>query len=128
MDTKQKNPMEIFEKQAKILDQIYQEQQSIRNNLLLFQKRRFSLSDHAGSGAIISCMIGSIWVLQYLFSTMITTYFPPSIIWEYVSGQDYNLGSMSEEALFIVVTRFLLAFSISWAPITFLIALIRKFF
>lgn len=125
MNTPQKNPVEILEEQAILLERVYHEQQSMVKILSSTQKRKFSISSHAGSGAVISALIASMWVLHYLFTTVFG--FLYHSMWEYVTGQAFNLETAGAEALFVVVTRFLLAFGISWAPVTFLVALIRKF-
>jgi len=45
----------------------------------------------------------------------------------YVTGQAYNLETFGSSALFVVVTRFVIAFGLSWTPVTFLIAIVRRF-
>jgi len=93
-------------------------------------ERRFSLSNHAGSGAIFSSLIGILWVLHYLLTTQYGVSMYGGVIGssllEYVVGTAHNLDVFGSEALFVVVTRFLIAFGLSWAPVTALIAAIRK--
>ncbi len=50
-----------------------------------------------------------------------------SSLLEYVTGQAYNMETYATEAAFVVITRFLLAFGFAWAPVTFVVAVIRKF-
>lgn len=101
----------ILEEQKEILE-ILEEQNEIRE---------FSISKHAGSGAIIAAMIASLWVLQYLVSA--GTILP---YWQWVTEIRNTQGLGLTEALFIIVARFLVAFGITWAPITVIISIIRK--
>jgi hypothetical protein len=86
---------------------------------------RFSLSRHAASGALFASLIGTIWVLHYLVTTVYGLYGVGSPLLEYVIGTDHNLEVFGSEALFVVVTRFLVAFGVSWLPITVVIATVR---
>ena len=88
-------------------------------------ENRFSLSRHAASGAILASLIGTLWVLHYLVTTVYGLYGVASSLLDYVVGAEHNLDVFGSEALFVIVTRFLIAFGLSWAPITTLIAVIR---
>lgn len=85
-----------------------------------------SLSQHAASGAIFAALIAALWVLHYLVTTRYGIFDSNSIILlKYVTGQEHNL-QIGSEATFVIMTRFISAFGLSWAPITILIALVRK--
>jgi hypothetical protein len=97
----------------------------------MYEPPRFSLSRHTGAGALLASLLGALWVLHYLFTTQygVTTAYVGTISYslgEYVLGSAHNLGEFGSEALFIVFTRFLLAFAFSWPPLTMLIALVRR--
>ncbi len=85
-----------------------------------------NLGRHAASGAVAAAMVGALWVMHYLLTatyghttdTVVGRIDVPIPLWEYIVGQYSNLGAFAAEALFIVVTRFLLAFSVSWAVLT----------
>lgn len=91
-------------------------------------ENRFSLSKHALSGALGASLVATLWIFHYLITTAQSTGFPslPYTIplWKYVVGSAYNL-EFAQEALFVVVTRFLMGFGVSWLPITTIIAAVR---
>jgi hypothetical protein len=89
-------------------------------------KKRFSLSQHASSGAILATLIGVLWVLGYLVSASCCGPYGSQVL-SYVTGKSINLGAFGSEALFVVITRFMIAFGLSWLPITLSIAIVRKF-
>lgn len=91
-------------------------------------KKKFSLGQHAASGAIFAALIGAVWVAQYLVATRFGVGFiSGNQILDYVMGQAFNLET-SPEALFVVMTRFILAFGFSWAPITLVITILDYYF
>ena len=53
-----------------------------------------------------------------------TTFYGVFGMFQYVIGTAHHLEVFSSEALFVVVTRFLVAFGLSWFPITEVIATI----
>ncbi|MEJ5202941.1 MAG: hypothetical protein WHV66_11980 [Anaerolineales bacterium] len=96
------------------------------NQLSQTQKQKISMSKHAGSGAVIATFIAAIWVIGYLTAM---TYgfggYGENSLMDLVTGQDFNVEvGISIEALFVTITRFLLAFGFSWLPATLLIAYI----
>ena len=123
----QKNPVEILEKQVRLLEQIYQEQHSSLSRQQTPQKREFSLSKHAGSCAIIAALIATLWVMEYVLTTVYGYGGFGSPLLEYVTGQAHNMETFGSEAAFVITTRFVLAFGFSWFTTTLIIATIRKF-
>ena len=113
--------------------EIARPKEEFQQNRRIAMETRFSLSRHMASGALFASLIGAIWVLRYLITTTYgmtpttifgTTYSSP-LVWEYVIGTQHNLKEFGSEALFVVVTRFLVAFGVSWSPITVVIATFR---
>lgn len=89
-------------------------------------KGSYSLNNHAGSGAMIACLLAAILTFTYLIMTTYGYYGIGDSLMSYVTGDNFNLEEMASEALFVVVTRFLLVFGFSWFPITAIIALIKR--
>jgi len=85
-----------------------------------------SLSRHAGAGAILAAGIGALWVAHYLVTTQYGYTLFGTSIFQYVIGISHGIGEKAAEALFVVVTRFLLAFGLAWGPLTLLIALVSR--
>ncbi len=90
------------------------------------KKGSYSLNKHAGSGAMIACLLAAIFALNYLVMTTYGYYGIGDSLMSYLVGNNFNLEEMASEALFVVVTRFLLVFGFSWFPITAIIALIKR--
>lgn len=55
-----KRPNEILERPVQQLEHIYQDQRSPSNRQSKMQERKFSLSNHAGSGGIIAVLIATL--------------------------------------------------------------------
>jgi hypothetical protein len=112
-------------------------QETIMSGLNTNQRvsKNFSISRHAGSGAVVAAFLGALWVLHYLattqygFSTAIfggTGVVGFSLL-EYTLGAAHNLDQFGNEAVFVVLTRFILVFGFSWLPSAALIALFDRF-
>ncbi len=87
------------------------------------------VSPSAASAAFAS-LIGTLWVLQYLFTTVYGYssfgLSPSTSLWEYVYGIAHNLDVFGSEALFVVATRFLIAFGLCWGPLFALVAATKR--
>ena len=86
--------------------------------------RGFSMSRHALAGATIAAFLAIPWVVYYLFSTTRGMAGGESYL-AVVLGMAGGMEAYASEAIFAVLTRFILVFGLSWAPITALIALIK---
>ena len=90
--------------------------------------RPLSLSRHAAAGAVVAAACAALWVAHYLLTT---TYgylglglsSPLSF---FVLGLDHGMGEKGAEALFVVVTRFALAFGVCWGPAAALLDLLER--
>jgi len=84
-----------------------------------------NLSKNAPIGAMIASLLGALWVINYLTS-FVTSYagIPVSSLLDYVIGATSGSSAITVEMLFVVVARFIIAFGVSWGPITFLVSLI----
>jgi hypothetical protein len=80
------------------------------------------------SGAVIASLIGTLWVLHYLLTTTYGLMMAGTPLLNYVLGQAHNLEVFGAEATFVVISRFLIAFGLSWAPLTAIIGAIRWIF
>lgn len=90
-------------------------------------------------GASLAVFISTLWILAYLWTTTITTSLEllsepltgssglgTFILLEYVVGVPLDrLGEMASEVLFVIVSRFILGFGLSWLPLTIVVAWIR---
>ena len=86
----------------------------------------FSMSRHALSGAAISVFLAIPWIVWYLMNTVYGIYGIGDNLMDVVLGTAHGIGADAAEALFVVVTRFLIVFGICWAPITALIAFMQR--
>lgn len=72
--------------------------------------------------ASIAALIASVWVYVYLANTV---YAYPTLF-RIVLGQDFAIGTYEEIQvsleLFVISARFMLAFGVSWLPLTFIVA------
>ena len=84
------------------------------------------MSQHAGAGAVIAALIGTLWVLQYLLNTQYGYMGTGHSLMQYVTSDAHNITEFASEASFIITARFLIAFGISWAPVTAIIAIIKR--
>ncbi len=62
---------------------------------------------------IPAALVGIAWAWEYLITVGAGYTFNNALLWKYVAGEAYNLENASE-ALFVVFTRFLFAFVITW--------------
>jgi hypothetical protein len=91
------------------------------------KKVKAHFENFTGIGAMISCLIASIAVIQYLLSTVITmSGMQFENLMSYVLGTSHGLEALASEGLFIVITRFILVFSIFWLPLTFVVYLLNR--
>jgi hypothetical protein len=84
----------------------------------------FSMSRHALAGATIAAFLAIPWVLYYLYATTRGMGAGESYL-AVVLGMAGGMEAYASEAIFVVLTRFILIFGLFWAPITALIALIK---
>jgi tetratricopeptide (TPR) repeat protein len=85
-------------------------------------QRRFSFTDHAIAGAMVAFLVATLWI----FASILTTRMGWTELIEVVLNTSGRyLLEYAMEALFVVVTRFFLAFGCLWGPAAFIIASIR---
>jgi threonine/homoserine efflux transporter RhtA len=106
------------------------EQASALSDIRKVHGRRFSLGRHAASGAMVAVLAGTLWALYYLLTVQYGRNlgqfgFAGDSLWGYVIGKSLNLNG-GGDLLFIVVTRFIVAFGLLWLPATALIAAVRR--
>lgn len=99
---------------------------STANERVSAQPRPLSLSRYATVSAMLAAGIAALWVLEYLLTTQYGSTLFGTSIWRYVTGVSHGVGEKAVEALFVVLTRFLLVFGLGWGPLTLLIALASR--
>jgi len=99
-------PQELLEQQTKFLYQIAHKE----------EKGRFGFEKHIWTGAMIATGLGALAALAYLVTT--ATMFSNNSMLSFVIGTNHNMEELASEALFVVFTRFILVFSLTWAPAT----------
>lgn len=70
--------------------------------------------------AMFAAFFAAGWVMQYLLNTYWTMAGYPDLkiaIWEFVINGSSVLGNLSNDAMLVVVTRFILGFGCLWLPI-----------
>jgi hypothetical protein len=85
-------------------------------------RKGFSMSRHALAGASIAVVIAACWILLYLKDTI----YGFDSLFDIVLGKEHGIGADGAEALFVIAARFIIGFSLSWAPITAVIAALRR--
>ncbi len=79
-------------------------------------------NNHAAAGAALAAFLAALWVLQYAATTGYGTSLYRISLLSYVLGQAYDLGGSATSLLVVIVTRFVLAFGMTWLPLTALLA------
>lgn len=100
-------------------------------NQIEINKKTLNLSKCAVEGAMIACFLAWIAVIHYLTTTSFgynIMGFHGQTIMSYVMGTNHNMDEFATEALFVVITRFVLVFCMTWLPITTILAKRKKFF
>ena len=78
--------------------------------------------------ASLAALMGAVWVLQYLLSTQFGGRFYGTALMDFVRGEAFDLEGKGSDALFVVVTRFVLATACLWLPITAALLFLRTLF
>jgi|GEM_PF-7078756 len=77
----------------------------------------------------IAAFVGAIWVAHYLLTTQIGGVYFGTRLLDFVTGAEFNMqGNNGSDALFVVVTRFMLATACLWMPITAGLLFLRTLF
>ncbi|HJL69574.1 MAG TPA: hypothetical protein QGI30_01780 [Anaerolineales bacterium] len=91
-------------------------------------KKRFDLSQNAAAGAVLAAFFAALWVIDYTMNTSWGErggYSTPII--DFVLGREYGMDEGALGILIVVVTRFIIAFGITWAPLTAAIGWVKGF-
>jgi hypothetical protein len=73
-----------------------------------------SVGETAVLGAMVAAILAALWVLVYLVSREV---FNGGVLLEYVIGtKQSHPGFQSTEPMFVILSRFILAFGLTWGP------------
>lgn len=84
-------------------------------------------ADSAIIAAVIAAFLGAISIVPYLLFTVYGTgIYATDTMMDFVLAREFGVGADGAESLFVVVTRFILVFGISWAPLTLVVGIIKN--
>ena len=76
---------------------------------------------------ILANLIAGCWVMRYLMTMVITSFPSSASLWDYVLGNQYNMNTDAPGLIFIVISRYIVAFSLSFGIITAGLSVISSF-